>query len=125
VLEEERKYQVEPGWTLPDVGEALPPGGSVLPRPPATLRATYFDTADLRLARAGVSLRHRRGDDRPWTVKLPTGRVGVRQSDGDAGLRQRPEVRPVPCLVDPHDPRHRCPFLRFARTAMVTRRSGR
>ena len=35
------------------------------------LDATYYDTLDLRLARAGVSLRHRLGDDPPWTVKLP------------------------------------------------------
>jgi CHAD domain-containing protein len=32
--------------------------------------ATYYDTADLRLARAGASLRFR--DDDGWTVKLPT-----------------------------------------------------
>jgi CHAD domain-containing protein len=85
VLEEERKYEVEPGFTLPDLGSALPDGGSVLPRPPVTLKATYFDTADLRLARAGISLRYRRGDDRPWTVKLPTERVGIRQEISRAG----------------------------------------
>ncbi len=33
------------------------------------LHAVYFDTADLRLARAGASLRHR--DDDGWTVKVP------------------------------------------------------
>jgi CHAD domain-containing protein len=33
------------------------------------LRAVYYDTTDLRLARAGASLRHR--DDDGWTVKLP------------------------------------------------------
>ena len=38
---------------------------------PETVRldATYFDTADLRLARAGASLRFR--NDEGWTVKLP------------------------------------------------------
>jgi inorganic triphosphatase YgiF len=40
------------------------------------LDATYYDTRDLRLARAGVSLRHRAGDDPPWTVKLPEGDRG-------------------------------------------------
>jgi CHAD domain-containing protein len=79
VLEEERKYQVEPRFELPDLSGSLPKGGRLLPRSPASLRATYYDTPDLRLARAGISLRHRRGDDEPWTVKLPTAAVGVRQ----------------------------------------------
>jgi len=37
-----------------------------------SLRATYFDTHDLRLARSGVTLRYRTGEGRPtWTLKLP------------------------------------------------------
>ncbi len=37
------------------------------------LRATYFDTADLRLARHGVTLRYRTGEATgpTWTLKLP------------------------------------------------------
>ncbi len=37
-----------------------------------SLRSTYHDTADLRLARAGVTLRYRTGDDEGpgWTLKL-------------------------------------------------------
>jgi CHAD domain-containing protein len=85
VLEEERKYAVEPRFTLPDLTGSLPEGGRLLPRPPVSLRATYYDTEDLRLARAGASLRHRRGDDKPWTVKLPTGTVGIRQEISRAG----------------------------------------
>ena len=38
------------------------------------LEATYFDTADLRLTRAGVSLRWR--SDGAWTVKTPVDNVG-------------------------------------------------
>ena len=38
--------------------------------------AVYYDTADLRLARWGVSLRHRTGDGTGWTVKLPEGEDG-------------------------------------------------
>jgi CHAD domain-containing protein len=40
---------------------------------PLDLRATYYDTPDLRLARSGITLRHRTGEaDRPaWTLKLP------------------------------------------------------
>src|SRR5207302_8559473 len=36
--------------------------------------ATYYDTAELRLARNGITLRYRSGEDGPpWTVKLPEG----------------------------------------------------
>jgi CHAD domain-containing protein len=40
---------------------------------PLDLRATYFDTPDLRLARLGITLRHRTGEaNKPaWTLKLP------------------------------------------------------
>ncbi len=45
-----------------------------------SLRATYYDTADLRLARHGVTLRFRSGESggSTWTLKLPFGAV----SDG-------------------------------------------
>ena len=40
---------------------------------PLTLHSAYYDTVDLRLARNGVTLRHRTGDEGPmWTLKLPT-----------------------------------------------------
>src|SRR3954454_14969731 len=40
---------------------------------PLDLRATYYDTPDLRLARSGITLRHRTGEanGRAWTLKLP------------------------------------------------------
>ncbi|HZN20748.1 MAG TPA: CYTH and CHAD domain-containing protein [Micromonosporaceae bacterium] len=79
MLEEERKYEAGPGFAVPDLTPCLPSGGQVVELPPATLKATYFDTADLRLARAGVSLRYRRGDPAPWTVKLPAQVPGVRR----------------------------------------------
>src|SRR5581483_9529966 len=92
MLEEERKYEVDPRFAVPDLRAALPAGGQVVSLAPAALRATYYDTADRRLARAGVSLRYRRGDASkvaghgpeggspplPWTVKLPTETTGVR-----------------------------------------------
>ena len=42
--------------------------------PALKLVAVYYDTDDLRLARAGVTLRYRTGDDdgAAWTLKLPT-----------------------------------------------------
>ena len=85
MLEEERKYAIDGGVDLPDLAGCLPTGGRVRTLGVATLRATYFDTSDLRLARAGVSLRHRRGDAKPWTVKLPTATVGVRHEISRSG----------------------------------------
>ena len=78
MLEEERKYDVDAGFRLPDLSDCVPEDGRLIVRPPQRLRATYYDTADLRLARSGASLRFRRGDDDPWTVKLPTDAPGVR-----------------------------------------------
>lgn len=77
-VEEERKFDVDPPFVLPPLAGCLPPGGQVVAREPVELTATYHDTADLRLARAGASLRFRDGDRPPWTVKLPTGVPGVR-----------------------------------------------
>src|SRR5256885_4349293 len=85
MLEEERKYEVEPRFAVPDLSGCLPSGGQVVAVPPAPLRATYYDTADRRLARAGASLRYRRGDALPWTVKLPTAVAGVRHEISRAG----------------------------------------
>src|SRR5690242_14033432 len=78
MLEEERKFDVDPGFSLPDLARALPADGRVLSSPAVTRRATYFDTADLRLARSGASLRFRKGDPQPWTAKLPTAVPGTR-----------------------------------------------
>lgn len=84
-VEEERKYDVDPSFSLPDLTGCLPPGGQVDRQPPVTLTATYYDTADLRLARTGASLRFRDGDPQPWTVKLPSGVPGIRHEISLAG----------------------------------------
>ncbi len=46
---------------------------NVLPIPTQELEATYYDTVDRRLARWGITLRHRTadGDHAAWTLKLP------------------------------------------------------
>src|SRR4051812_48288314 len=76
MLEEERKYLADEGFTMPDLSAA----GTVSARRPVTLRATYYDTPERLLARHGVSLRYRKGDVVPkvWTVKLPSSRAEVR-----------------------------------------------
>ncbi len=66
------------------------------PREPERLSTTYLDTDDLRLARWGVSLRHRVGEG--WTVKLPSegnGALLVRSELTFAGNARRPPVEAV------------------------------
>ncbi|MEU8182226.1 CYTH and CHAD domain-containing protein [Micromonospora sp. NPDC049047] len=96
MVEEEQKYEVDDAYVLPDLTGAAPAGGRVRVLPPVTLVARYLDTVDLRLARAGASLRHRRGDELPWTVKLPTGTPGVRHEVSRPG----PKGQPPPELVE-------------------------
>ena len=61
---------------MPDLVGVLP-GVSVVALPSLDLDATYYDTADLRLVRSGVSLRRRTGEGPPtWTLKLPADTSG-------------------------------------------------
>jgi CHAD domain-containing protein len=71
-LEREVKLGAWPGFQLPDLDD-LPDGLRTRTRKARRLEATYYDTPDARLARAGVSLRHRSGDGTGWTLKLPDG----------------------------------------------------
>ncbi|HEV7861140.1 MAG TPA: CYTH and CHAD domain-containing protein [Acidimicrobiia bacterium] len=74
-IEREVKLAAWGGFVLPAL-EDLAPDLTVEALKLKKLDATYYDTRDLRLARAGVSLRHRVGDELPWTVKLPEGDDG-------------------------------------------------
>lgn len=69
----ETKFSVHGLFTLPEFADADAGVASVEARPTLTLRATYVDTPSLRLAREGITLRHRTGEgsDR-WTLKLPS-----------------------------------------------------
>lgn len=82
-VEVETKFAVHGLFDLPDL--AVGGASRVEARPVLSLRATYVDTPDLRLARDGITLRHRTGDgaDR-WTLKLP-------RPEGGGGL-SREEV---------------------------------
>jgi CHAD domain-containing protein len=71
VRETERKYEFEPGAVLPSFRDLPHVAGESGPAE-QTLEAEYYDTADLRLIRAGVTLRRRRGgSDSGWHLKLP------------------------------------------------------
>ncbi|HSH22940.1 MAG TPA: CYTH and CHAD domain-containing protein, partial [Acidimicrobiales bacterium] len=69
-LEREVKLAVWPGFALPDF-DGLAHGLVATPAADQRLEAVYFDTPDLRLARSGITLRHRSGEG--WTLKLPDG----------------------------------------------------
>jgi CHAD domain-containing protein len=77
MTERELKLALPGRFAIPPLilgDESLTP----LALPDLSLRATYYDTADLRLARHGVTLRYRRGEDggATWTLKLPEAPVG-------------------------------------------------
>jgi CHAD domain-containing protein len=67
VLEREVKLGAGPAFHLPDLSGVIE-GVNVTPPEAVRLETVYYDTADLRLARWGVSLRHRAGEG--WTLKL-------------------------------------------------------
>ena len=74
--ERELKLDVEPGFALPELGSPLPA---------RTFTSTYFDAADRRLLRAGITLR-RRVENRTglWQLKLPSdeGRYELEERGG-------------------------------------------
>jgi inorganic triphosphatase YgiF len=72
-LETERKFDVDLDFALPDLRGL---GGACESPPPAAelLAARYYDTGDLRLAAARVTLRRRTGGhDAGWHLKLSVG----------------------------------------------------
>src|SRR4051812_3577008 len=83
-LEVEKKYDADDDFELPPLVQ-LTAGtnghrGAVAPVAEGELLqqrlgATYFDTADLRLATAGLTLRRRTGgEDAGWHLKVPAGK---------------------------------------------------
>jgi hypothetical protein len=76
-LEIEQKFDVDPGFARPSFAGLA----GVTEAAPALhlLSATYFDTADQRLAAAKITLRRRTGGpDEGWHLKLPAG-AGARR----------------------------------------------
>jgi len=95
LAEREVKLAAAPSFRMPSL-DGLADGISSSPREPERLSTTYLDTDDLRLARWGVSLRHRVGEG--WTVKLPAegdGALLVRSELTFAGNARRPPARAV------------------------------
>ncbi len=70
-LEREVKLAVELDFVLPDLTAVV---GAPRPQMERTMRTAYFDTAEFRLWRRGMTLRHRTGEEPgpgTWTAKLP------------------------------------------------------
>jgi inorganic triphosphatase YgiF len=70
-FETELKMEAGPGFRIPDLSG--PDGQLTMTEPEVRqLTASYFDTPDLRLATAGITLRRRTGGtDAGWHLKLP------------------------------------------------------
>jgi CHAD domain-containing protein len=92
VNETEIKYDAPAGAILPRLQD-LPQVARISGPDEEQLEAEYYDTDDLRLIRAGITLRRRQGgDDAGWHLKLPLGgdtRREIRLPPGQAG-RQVP-----------------------------------
>lgn len=89
--ETEQKYEAGAGVVLPSLAELeeLPQVATVSEPQAQTLVAEYYDTEDLRLLKAGVTLRRRVGGaDEGWQLKLPDG-----AAKGPAGASSRREIR--------------------------------
>lgn len=107
--EVELKLSLDDGFELPVLEPAATGVAAVREHPPADLKSTYFDTSDLRLARNGITLRHRTGEGERdgWTLKLPQdgadGRgAAVREEiyfPGDGGRPPREAVNLVTAYV--------------------------
>jgi inorganic triphosphatase YgiF len=87
-LEIEQKFDVEPGFTRPSFGALA---GVTADEPVLHhLSATYFDTADGRLAASKITLRRRTGGtDEGWHLKLPAGAGARREVHAPLGTADR------------------------------------
>jgi inorganic triphosphatase YgiF len=88
-FETELKMEAGPGFRVPDLA-GLDAGLTVTEPEVRELAASYFDTPDLRLATAGITLRRRTGGtDAGWHLKLPVSagtRREVRAPLGDSAV---------------------------------------
>jgi len=76
-LEREAKFDVDLDFELPDLSVLF---DRVEPKADRQMCTTYYDTADFRLWRRGISLRFRSIDGSDlgiWTVKIPASAVGA------------------------------------------------
>lgn len=100
VTETERKYEAPSDASLPDLTEIT---GVATGPEEFNLEATYFDTDDYRLARAGVTLRRRvGGDDEGWHLKLPAGEDTRQEVRAPLGRAVKQPPKDLSSLVRAH-----------------------
>ena len=95
--EVEMKYEAGPETVLPPL-ENLPRVASEAGPNELKLEAEYYDTEDLRLLRAGVTLR-RGGKDAGWHLKLPAGPQTRREIQAPLGRSGRTVPAQLASLV--------------------------
>ena len=88
--EVELKLAIDGVFSLPDLTDDQAVD-DVRQDPSQDLWATYWDTADLRLARHGVTLRRRTGEPTgpQWTLKLPLPATAADAANGDGFMARR------------------------------------
>src|SRR5262245_17704545 len=115
--ETETKYDAPANAALPGL-EQLPQVAAVRGPEEQQFEAEYYDTDDLRLIRAGITLRRRSGGgDAGWHLKLPAGQTPAARSGGRSAMRRArypaswrawcgrtPETRRCVGSPDDHDP---------------------
>lgn len=108
--EAEKKYIADDGFELPPLAELAvgkdglraAPVAPVVEGEPVRQRlgATYFDTTDLRLAAAGLTLRRRTGgNDAGWHLKVPAGRDSRSEVRLPLGRGARTVPQPLRSMV--------------------------
>ena len=104
--EVERKYEAADEVSLPDPSRLLGAqniGENIGAAEDQQLDAVYFDTPDLRLLRAGVTLRRREGGADPgWHLKLPVGKDSREELRVPLGQAQRTPPAELTALTRVH-----------------------
>ena len=100
--EVERKYEAADEVSLPDPS-CLLAAQNIGAAEDQQLDAVYFDTPDLRLLRAGVTLRRREGGADPgWHLKLPVGKDSREELRVPLGQAQRTPPAELTALTRVH-----------------------
>lgn len=90
--EVERKFEVDDAFAVPELS-AVEGVGGLGPTVELALDSVYVDTADLRLAAAGITLRRRTGGtDAGWHLKLPVADDERLELQAPLGSGRRPPV---------------------------------
>jgi hypothetical protein len=102
VNETEIKYDAPAGAALPRLDD-LPHVAGTLRPDEESLEAEYYDTDDLRLIRAGITVRRRPGGhDAGWHLKLPLGAATRREIQLPLGRSGRQVPAELAGLVRVH-----------------------